>query len=261
VNVNPQTINIRNTRGGPMMLNTAGFNMGGGFESDGRKPVSYGFDFYLNRYRQGADNSWGVAPWVEWRPMHQLQIRVGPSLDRNLDGAQYVGTWADPTATATYGNRYVFGDLDQWTLSGNFRVNWIFTPRLSLELFMQPFVSSGNYRALKELAAPRTFSFNVYGENGSTYDPTTGIAYPDGPGGPAAPIDVGNPDFSIGSLRGNAVLRWEWHPGSTVFLVWQHNRSNSDGNTDFNPGQSFDNLLQAPADNVLLVKFTWWLNP
>ena len=261
VNVNPQTLNIRNTRGGPMMLNTAGFNMGGGFESDGRKPVTYGFDFYLNRYRQGADNSWGVAPWVEWRPMHQLQIRVGPSLDRNLDGAQYVGTWADPTATATYGNRYVFGSLDQWTISGNFRVNWIFTPKLSLELFMQPFVSTGDYRVLKELAAPRTFDFNVYGENGSTYDPSTGIAYPDGPDGPAAPIDVGNPDFSIGSLRGNAVLRWEWHPGSTVFLVWQHNRSNSDGNPDFDPGQSFDNLLQAPADNVLLVKFTWWLNP
>jgi hypothetical protein len=193
--------------------------------------------------------------------MQQLQVRVGPGLDRNLDGAQYVGTWVDPTATATYGSRFVFGDLDQWTISGNIRLNWIFTPKLSLELFLQPFASSGNYRVLKELAAPRTFDFNVYGENGSTYDPETGIAYPDGPDGPAAPIDIGNPDFTVASLRGNAVLRWEWHPGSTVFLVWTHNRNNADGNANFDPGQSFGSLLAAPADNVLLVKFTWWLNP
>ncbi|MBP2647937.1 MAG: putative rane associated hydrolase [Gemmatimonadetes bacterium] len=261
VNVNPQTVNIRNTRGGPAMLNTPGFNFGGGFESDSRHLVTFGLEGYVNRYQQGADDSWGVDTWVEWRPMQRLQVRMGPGLSRNLDGAQYVGTWADPTATATYGNRYVFGDLDQWTLSGNFRVNWIFTPKLSLELYLQPYISSGDYRALKELAAPRTFDFNVYGENGSTYDPATGVAYPDGPGGAAAPIEIGNPDFSFASLRGNAVLRWEWHPGSTVFLVWTHNRDNSGTNAEFDPGQSFDNLLQAPADNVLLVKFTWWLNP
>ncbi len=261
VNLNPQTINIRNTRGGPAMLNTAGYNFGGGFESDSRKRVTYGLEGFVNRYQQGADNSWSVNTWVEWRPMQRLQVRLGPGLERNLDGAQYVGTWVDPTATATYGSRFVFGDLDQWTLSGNIRVNWIFTPKLSLELFLQPFASSGSYRVLKELAAPRTFDFNVYGENGSTYDPETGIAYPDGPGGPAAPIDIGNPDFTVASLRGNAVLRWEWHPGSTVFLVWTHNRNNADGNANFDPGQSFGSLLQAPADNVLLVKFTWWLNP
>ncbi len=261
VNLNPQTVNIRNTRGGPAMLNTPGFNFGGGFETDSRHRVTFGLEGYANRYQQGADDSWGVDTWAEWRPMQRLQLRVGPGLSRNLDGAQYVGTWADPTATATYGNRYVFGDLDQWTLSGNIRVNWIFTPRMSLELYMQPFISSGNYRVLKELAAPRTFDFNVYGEHGSTYDPTTGIAYPDGPGGAAAPIDIGNPDFSFASLRGNAVLRWEWSPGSTVFLVWTHNRNNSNDSPDFDPGQSFDNLLQAPADNVFLVKFTWWLNP
>ncbi len=244
------------------MLRPGGYGFAAGFNSDDRKKVLFGLDSYINRFRQGWDNSWDISPWVQWSPLHQLQIRVGPDLNRNLTSAQYVGTYADPTATATYGNRYVFGNLDQWTLSGNFRVNWIFTPRLSLELYAQPFISTGNYRVLEELAAPHTYDFIVYGQdNGSTYDPETGIAYPDGPGGPAAPIDIGNPNFTFGSIRGNAVLRWEWHPGSTLFLVWTHNRSSTDTNPEFNPGQAFGTLLQAPADNVLLVKMTWWVNP
>ncbi len=264
IGANPQTINIRATRGGPAILNPPGFDGGVGFSSDDRKKVVLNSDFYFSRYQQGADNSWGLDTYLEWRPMQRLQVSVGPSLSHNLTSVQYIDTYADPTATATYGNRYVFGNLDQWTLSGNIRLNWIFTPKLSLELFMQPFVSSGNYRQFTELAEPRTFDFNVFGQNGSTYDPSTGIADPDGPNGPAAPIDIGDQNFQFASLRGNAVLRWEWSPGSTLFVVWTHNRDNSTNSledSEFNPGQSFDNLLQAPADNVLLVKFTWWLNP
>jgi hypothetical protein len=255
---------VRATRGGPAILNPAGFDGAIGFRSDDRKRVVLDADFYYNRYREGADNSWGLDTYVEWRPMQRLQVSVGPGLYRNLTSVQYIGTYADPTATSTYGNRNVFGDLDQWTLSGNLRLNWIFTPKLSLELFLQPYVSSGNYRQYSELAQPHTFDFTVFGQDGSTWDPATGIADPDGPGGPAPPIDIGDANFQFGSLRGNAVLRWEWSPGSTLFVVWQHNRENSANSStdaDFNPGQSFDTLVQSPADNVLLVKMTWWLNP
>jgi hypothetical protein len=258
---NPQTTNIRLTRGGPAMLNPSGMSGSIGFDSDSRKRVVFGANVYANRYRQGADNSWGVESYVEWRPMQQLQVSLGPQLFRNLDGAQYVGTFADSLAVNTFGNRYVFGDLAQWTLSANIRLNWIFTPRLSLELFMQPFVSSGEYRQIKELAAPRTFDFLRYGvDGGSSWDQGAGVVDPDG-SGPAAPIEVGDPDFTVASVRGNAVLRWEWSPGSTVFLVWTHNRNNSDGSPEFDPGQSFNTLFQSPGDNVLQVKWTWWINP
>ena len=153
IGASPQTTNIRATRGGPAILNPQGFDGAVGFSSDDRKRVVLNSDFYYNRYQQGADNSWGIDTYVEWRPMQRLQLSVGPSLSRNLTSVQYIDTYADPTATNTYGSRYVFGDLDQWTLSGNIRLNWIFTPKLSLELFMQPFVSSGNYRQFSELAA------------------------------------------------------------------------------------------------------------
>jgi len=258
---NPETTNIRLTRGGPAMLNPAGVTGAIGFDSDDRRRVAYGLFAFGNRYQQGADHSWGLEAYVEWRPMQQLQVALGPQLYRNLDGAQYVGTFDDPLAVNTYGRRYVFADLAQWTLSADIRLNWIFTPRLSLELFMQPFISSGDYRQLKELAAPRTFDFLRYGvDGGSTWDQEAGVVDPDGDG-PAAPIDVGLPDFTIGSLRGNAVLRWEWSPGSTLFLVWTHNRDNANGSPEFDPGQSFNSLFQSPGNNVLQVKATWWINP
>lgn len=261
---NVETMDVRATRGGPAIISPPGFDAAFGFSSDDRKRVVYSADFQFSRYQQGANNSWGIDTYAEWRPMKQLQVSIGPSLYRNLTSVQYIGTYEDPTATATYGNYYVFGNLDQWTLSGNIRLNWIFTPKLSLELFMQPFVSSGNYRDFSQLMVPRTFDFNVFGTNGSTWDPTTGTADPDGPDGPAAPIDIGDQNFKFASLRGNAVLRWEWSPGSTLFVVWTHNRDNSSNSTtdsEFNPGEAFDTLLNSPADNVFLVKFTWWLNP
>jgi hypothetical protein len=229
--------------------------------SDDRKRFTFGVDGYVNRFAQAADRSYGLETWVEWKPTTQLALGLGPGYFRNLDGAQYVQTAGDPLATATYGARYVFGDLDQHTVSANIRLNWIFTPRLSLELFVQPLVSSGQYTQLKELRAPRTFDFVRYGiDDGSTWDRENGIVDPDG-AGPAAPIVVGDPDFTFTSLRGNAVLRWEWVPGSTFFLVWAHNRANSSPVGRFAPGQSFDELLAVPADNILMAKVSWWWNP
>ena len=261
IEASPQTVNVLRTRGGPAMLNPGGGTAGMGFDSDNRRRVVYGAFAWFNRYAEGSDNSWGMDTYLEWRPVQQLMVSLMPSLTRNIDGAQYVTTVDDPTAVATYGKRYVFGDLAQWTLSTSVRLNWIFTPKLSLELFVQPFVSSGDYRTIKELAAPRTFDFVRYGvDNGSTYDQSTGMVDPDG-AGPAASFQVDNPDFTFASLRGNAVLRWEWAPGSTLFFVWTHNRSNDTGSPDFDPGQSFNDLMATPANNVLQVKATWWINP
>ncbi|HEX5633042.1 MAG TPA: DUF5916 domain-containing protein, partial [Gemmatimonadales bacterium] len=191
----------------------------------------------------------------------KLAVRVGPGYFRNRDGAQYVTTADDPLATRTYGAHYIFGDLDQHTISGNLRLNWIFSPKLSVELYMQPLVSTGEYTQLKELEAPRTFDFVRYGvDGGSTWDREAGVVDPDG-AGPAAPIEVGKPDFTFASLRGNAVMRWEWAPGSTLFLVWTHNRDDSNGVGKFAPGQAFGDLMDTPADNVLMAKLTWWWNP
>ena len=130
-------------------------------------------------------------------------------------------------------------------------MNWIFTPRLSLELYAQPLVSSVDYQDMHSLARPRSYEFV----------PTDGVGPdPDG-AGPEAPAQVTADDFTFASLRGNAVLRWEYLPGSTLFLVWTQNRSDSETIGEFGLRRSLSRLGSASADNIFLVKLSYWWNP
>ena len=258
---NPATLNSRRSRGGPLTLNPRGVQLNFGGDSDDRRGFVFGWENYLNRYALGSDRSWGASGYVEWKPSVRISLRLSPALDRNVDGAQYIGTFADPTASATFGNRYVFANLRQTTLSSSVRLNWIFSPTVSLELYAQPLISSGAYRNYKELALARSYDFHQYGTGASTYDPATHTADPYGPAGPASPIALGNPDFTFASLRGNAVLRWEYSPGSTLFVVWTQNRQDTEEIGDFRTGHSLRRLFSANADNIFLVKLSYWWNP
>lgn len=257
------TINTRRTRGGPLTLSPAGVEYGVGADTDDRALFRAGGDVYGYNAAERAARNWGVSVYGEWKPNPRLLLRVSPSYNHDITSAQYVTAASDPLATATFGRRYLFGDLDQHTLSASIRANWIFSPTLSLEVFAQPLVSSGRYRLLRELAAPRSFSFTDYSEapgtSGPRYDRAAGLADPDGDG-PAAAIRVANPDFTFASLRGNAVLRWEYGAGSTLFVVWTQNRAESDGIGSFRPGAAFGDLLGTKADNIFLVKATYWLS-
>jgi hypothetical protein len=208
------------------------------------------------------------------KPAENWVVRVGPELSRTVLPAQYVVTVPDNTATATYGSRYVFAGLRQTTLAIDTRLNVTFTPNLSLEMYAQPFISSNDFGALKELRTPRTFDFDVYGEDvgTSTAEPGGTMAIdPDG-GGPAGTFRVTDHDFNVTSLRGNAVLRWEWRPGSTFFLVWQQERfenleagvaepTSGRGVGEFDLGRNVRDLLDVSPTNVLLFKVSYWLNP
>jgi hypothetical protein len=141
------------------------------------------------------------------------------------------------------------------------RLNVTFTPDLSLELYAQPFIATGDYSTPKELMAPGTFEFSRYGVDAGQVSVDQDGDYtvdPDG-AGPAESFTVSNRDFNRVSLRGTGVLRWEWRPGSTLFFVWQQNRSTSNGFGDFDLSRDADALFRGDAHNVFMVKATYWL--
>jgi hypothetical protein len=173
-----------------------------------------------------------------------------------------VRTVVDPTAAATYGSRYVFGTLDQRQLSGTTRVSVILTPRVSFRLYMQPLLATGDYDNFKELAQPRTFDFSHYGTGASTlnYDAATRIYTADPDGSGEAPSFVfGNPDFNLKSLRVNTVFRWEVKPGSTFYAVWTRQQQDLAYPGTFSPGRDVPRMFGAAGDDVVLVKFAYWL--
>jgi hypothetical protein len=265
---NPMTINTRRTRGGPRMQSPGGFELGSYVGTDDRKAVIFSVNVNTNQYGQESQKYWSISPTIEWKPASALSLSFSPGLEFSRTGAQYVTTVDDTLAGATFGHRYVFADLRQTTLSGSVRLNWTFSPRLSFELYAQPLIASGNYRGYKELARPNSYAFTPYGSGGSTISPvidakgvvTDYAVDPDG-GGSAPSFTVPNRDFNLASLRGNAVLRWEYLPGSTLYLVWTQDRSDSSPDGDFHFGRSLQRLFQARGNHIVAIKLSYWWHP
>ncbi|HKJ45963.1 MAG TPA: DUF5916 domain-containing protein [Balneolales bacterium] len=256
---NPKTMDNQSTRGGPLMISHGGAEYDLTFSSDSRKSivVSLGAGNYLSR---DHSQQWYIQPSVKWKPAVNLSISVNPSYSWSYDKAHYINTFTDPTATQTYDHRYVFAVLDQNTISSSIRVNWTFTPKLSLQMYAQPLISSGKFTNYKALARPKSYDFLVFGkDNGSTFDQQNYTADPDGIG-PAKSMDLGNPNFNYKSLRGNAILRWEYRPGSTIYFVWTQTRTDSQEIGRFDLGNSFPRLINAHPNNIFLVKFSYWFN-
>ncbi len=253
---NPQTVNPRRSWGGPLMLNRPGYSLGLFMDTDGSR-VRY---YYLNLFgsAQPAEGSWAwsLAPGIAWKPAANLQFSLGPEFNRSRDGAFYFGSLDDASAAATYGRRYLFTELEQTSLGATLRASISFTPTMSLQFYGQPLIATGAYRNVKELARPRSLDFTGPGAGAWTFDPATNRFDPDG-AGPDAPYSR---DFNFRSLRGNAVFRWEYRPGSTLYLVWTQQRTDAEGKSEFDLGPSFRRLMSADADNIFLAKVTYYLN-
>jgi len=247
----------RLTRGGPMMRSPGGRQFSAELEGDERKPVVWSVQ---GSYESSSTGSWAGSGElsVKVKPMPSLTLEVGPQLTRQLDDAQYVRTVNDPAVVAMYGKRYVFAAIDQTELAMDTRVNLILSPRMSLQMYLQPLLSVGRYSGFKEAAQPRTYDFLRYGEGGNTitYNPDAG-AYLVQPA-TGTPFVIPNPDFNFASLRVNAVYRWEFKPGSTLYVVWTQEREDetTTGRFAFNPDIS--RMLRAPGDNVFMVKMSYW---
>jgi hypothetical protein len=142
------------------------------------------------------------------------------------------------------------------------RANLVLSPKLSLQLYTQALLSTGSYRAIEELAAPRTYDFPAYGTDVGVlaYDPAAAayVIDPDG-AGPAASFRIADPNFNFKSLRVNAVARWEFRPGSSLYVVWTQRRQDQAYPGDFALGRDAARLFRAPSDDIFLVKVAWWL--
>lgn len=249
------------TRGGPV----AGLVRSGGAQfqlnSDRRKPLTYGV--YTNySYNIAGGRGVSIQPYATIRPTTALRISLNPTWNRTHAMAQFVTRVNDALATATFGNRYVFATLDQRTLAMVTRVDWTFTPTLSLQVFAQPLIASGDFKDYKEFNRPRSFDFDIYGQEKGTIardDETRRYTVdPDGIGG-APTFSFADRDFNQRSLRGNAVLRWEYRPGSALFLVWQQSRFGSIGDGAFDFGRDVEALVDTQPQNVFVIKGTWWI--
>jgi hypothetical protein len=258
----PPVIDNTLTRGGPLAGLTTGYGVQAEITTDRRK--RYQFDLFTS-YSWNAAGASGVNinPSLTFRPSTSLRVTLQPTFNRTHAIAQFVTRVTDPLATDTYGARYVFATLDQKQVAMVTRVDWTFTPTLSLQIFAQPLLAAGDFKDYKEFAQPRQFNFKMYGTDVGTIgqDVSTGryTVDPDGGAGPAPLFSFSNRDFNQRSLRGNAVVRWEYRPGSALFFVWQQSRFGSIPSGELDFGRDFGDLWDTQPENVFVVKGTWWI--
>lgn len=252
-----QALDDRLTRGGPSVVSPAAWGAGLWSRTDTRKRLVLRLDSSYFENAAGTTERM-LSTTVEMKPASAVFVSIGPSIYVLRSAASWVTGVDDPLAAATYGRRYVFGELHQTEASMTTRVNWILSPRMSLQVYAQPLISVGDYGRFKELARGRTFDFNRYGAGGSTIAPSGGTyaVDPDG-AGPAPAFTFDNPDFNFKSLRVNAIYRWEWRPGSTLYVAWTQQRQDVEDPGVFELGHDTSRLLRAPGDDVFLVKVSY----
>lgn len=255
------SISKSHTRGGPKALMPTGYFLRVDGRTDSREDYIIRYNGRLGSDELGGDE-YRLGFDFQWKPFPQIDFSIGPEYERNLSMLQWVTSEEDAKATHTYGERYVFAEMEQKILSANIRVNWTFSPKISLQLFIQPLISVGKYNNFKEYAEPRTLNYSYYGENGSNinYDSENNEYTVDPDGSGESNFIFENPDFNYKSFRANLVFRYEVLPGSVLYFVWTNDRSNSEEQGKFDLANDFTNLWEEETDNVFLVKFTYWID-
>jgi hypothetical protein len=256
--------NTRVLRGGPSMAYPGGWNWWAGFFSDSRKKavVEVGTFRWFDQEQSYARGFFGH---LVLKPLANFRLTLGPEYDRMHDDWQFVSV-----QEALGSERYIMGGLDQQTIALTTRLEWTFTPDLSLQLYAQPFVSAGDYTSFSQVAAPHAGNyedrFDWFGPDRLRYEPSTrpdvpGTYYVDLNGDGSEDLTFADPNFSVRELRSTFVLRWEYLSGSTLFFVWSMNKSAFDFSGRFDPAADLASLRGIEGRNIFSVKINYYLNP
>jgi hypothetical protein len=228
----------RCARGGPAVRSNTDGSILVNLGADPRPTVVPTFAAIYSVADYGKSTLWRVRPYVTVRTRSNLSWELGTRYQRNRNDTQW---FANLGAIGSDTTHYLFAHLDQELLSFTSRLNYTATTALSLQLYAEPFMTTGRYIRLRELASPRAPRYE------DRYRPF--------------PLSTDDASFNVKELHASAVVRWEYRPGSTMFIVWTQGREQDDRNPgSFKPARDFRDLFGARPDNTFLVKASYWMN-
>lgn len=255
VGFNDREMSDTKTRGGPLMEDEDMIvNVWTGMGNNQGASLRWNWHFGYGLYERDGffiNSNAGLSADVGQR----LELSINPEFYTELTPRQYVAT-RDGGGEGTFGRRYIFSELDFSQIALQLRANYAITPDLTLELYLEPFVATGAYRNFGELLQAGTGNVGTFDERISL-DEESGV-YTVVDNGES--FTLRNPDFTVRSFRSNFVLRWEWLPGSTFFLVWQQNREGyRPSQRSISPGDWID-AIGDEGEHVIAIKGSWWID-
>ena len=252
-NINGDALSTTELRGGPALKIPGSKNIWLSVSSNDQKKLTTEIDFSAfggNIKNTKRTTSYGIV--VGYRPSKNLKITLNPSFTNSNAELQYVTQQEYNKQTD-----YVFARIHQKTLSASLRVNYNITPDLSIQYWGQPFLSSGKYTEFKKITNGRadnyTDRFRYFGGNELVYNASAEqYLVSDQSGTNLYSFD--QPDFNVKAFLSNMVVRWEYKPGSTIYLVWSQNRNESVQNGNFDLADNMRDLFNNKPYNVFLLK-------
>ena len=251
---NQHSVSNADLRGGPALLYPGNISNWLWVGTDRRKKFSLNVNPSWIWGQENYLKNTSLDMRITYRPFNAMNIIIAPSFSHNQSQMQYV-----TTGDVSGEPRYMMGEIDQTTFRVSLRMTYMITPNLSVQYWGQPFGTSGTYKNYKYItngsASEYTQRFmNVPPSwltlNGTNYDVDEGNKG-------SVDYTFAKPDFNIGQFRSNMVIRWEYIPGSTLFLVWTQEMNGTFygvGDPLYKP-YTFDFSQQ--AHNVFVVKFTY----
>ncbi len=209
-------------RGGPRLRLSPRLNINNGVESDGRKKLIFSVFHNINRTLDDSYRYYYIEAGLSYQPLNALRFSAFPSYTINNDQLQFIDN-----IDLNGDTRYLNGTIEQRTLSMSLRLNYTINPNLSVQYWGQPFISRGRYSGFKYVSDPLAERFEdritTYAPNQLSFQDDTYFVDENLDG--ASEYSFGDPDFSFVQFRSNLVIRWEYIPGSEIFLVWSQDLS------------------------------------
>ncbi|MHB2154522.1 DUF5916 domain-containing protein [Calditrichota bacterium GD2] len=245
-------------RGGPLARYTGSWNFWLRGYSNQSKDYQFAVSVGIQRNDDAVSNSHQMRFSYSQKVNNRLKVEINPFYAFNRDNLQYVSR-----ETFQNEDRYLFARLIQNTFGVVFRLNYSPTPNLSFQYYGQPFISAGKYNHFKRITNPRAKGndrFQEFDAKQIVYDQQDETYYIDENRDGVTDYSISYPDFNFKEFRSNFVIRWEYQPGSTLFLVWTQSRNDFIGNGSFQAFSDFKQLFGSRPDNVFLIKLNYWLS-
>lgn len=256
INTNLASFSKTYLRGGPYFRVPASMNYWWYASTDQRKDLHMRFGNSHNRNDHGHARGSNFWANIRYRLLSNLDVTLGPSVNVSENRLQYIST-----ETFQQEDRYLMGFIDRTTVSMSLRLNFSLTPDLSLQYWGQPFMASGNYNRFKQITNSRADSyadrFSTYENDQLTYDTENDVYNVDEDMNGTTDYSFDDPGFKFLDFKSNLVARWEYLPGSTIFLVWSQQRQDYLNNGAFKFQDDFNKLGRVYPHNVFLVKVTY----
>lgn len=258
-NLDGESLDLSQLRGGPGLKTPGGYSSWVSMSTDSRKKLS--IDFSANAYH-GFENYFrnlGFSLGGTYKPVNSLSVSLYPDFSFGSNQLQYVTdlTYQDKT-------RYILARLDQKSLGLSVRFNYTITPDLTIQFYGQPFLFSGKYSDYKRITDSKASDYNgryvgLKEGEGFKLNTETNEWEVDENGDQVVDYTFSNDNFNFMQFRSNLVLRWEYKPGSSLYLVWSQGRTENTSHGDFVFHRDLTDLYNKKPQDVFLVKVSYML--